>query len=136
MKNLYDYYVLLMNNPGFGLFIVLSCGCLHSKKPLGHKGLRVFSCSSATSCRLSFRRRCSPKTWVRDCGHFIGLNGNFHFTSEFCWAQSAKRQLNSFIPIPNHVSFNLLHKVLQCNTLPRATVEHLVLHPPEESLTG
>ena len=29
MKNLYDYYVLLMNNPGFGLFIVLSCGCLH-----------------------------------------------------------------------------------------------------------
>lgn len=73
---------------------------------------------------------------VRDCGHFIGLNGNFHFTSEFCWAQSAKRQLNSFIPIPNHVCFNLLHKVLQCNTLPRATVEHLVLHPPEESLTG
>ena len=34
------------------------------------------------------------------------------------------------------VCFNLLHKVLQCNTLPRATVEHLVLHPPEESLTG
>ena len=29
MKNLYDYYVLLMDNPGFGLFIVLSCGCLH-----------------------------------------------------------------------------------------------------------
>ena len=42
MKNLYDYYVLLMNNLGFGLFIVLSCGCLHSKKPLSHKGLRVF----------------------------------------------------------------------------------------------
>ena len=76
-----------------------------------------------------------PKT-DGGCGHFIGLNDNFHFTSEFCWAQSAKRQLNSFIPIPNHVCFNLLHKVLQCNTLPRATVEHLVLHPPEESLTG
>lgn len=32
MKNLYDYYVLLMNNPGFGLFIVLSCGCLHTRR--------------------------------------------------------------------------------------------------------
>lgn len=46
------------------------------------------------------------------CGHFIELNVNPHFTSEFCRAQSAERQLNSLIPIPNHVRFNLLHEIL------------------------
>lgn len=56
------------------------------------------------------------------CGHFMGLNGNPHFTSEFCRAQSAERQLNSLIPIPNHVRFNLLHEILQCDTLPRTTI--------------
>ena len=53
----------------------------------------------------------APKP-IRGCGHFIELNVNSHFTSEFCRAQSAERQLNSLVPIPNHVRFNLLHEIL------------------------
>lgn len=73
---------------------------------------------------------------IRGCRHFIGLNGNSHFTPEFYWIQSAERQLNSFISIPNHILFNLFHKILQRKTLPWTIIEHFVFHPPEESLAS
>ena len=73
---------------------------------------------------------------VGSYGHFIKLKGNSNFTFEFYRAQPAEGRLISLIPIPNHIRFNLLHKILMRDTFPRTTIEHLVFHLPKEALTG
>lgn len=79
--------------------------------------------------------------WVMASGHFIGLNGNPHFGSILCRTQSAKKQLNSHIPIPNHVRDSIccikFSSVTLCHERPQ-NISFLILpkNPSQAELSG